>query len=240
MIGFLFLAFRSLYTSLGSFSGVLSGAGGSAKTWFDARLGSVFTHSWGITETGDLFDWDAAFATSDFTGGMDSVEAVTSLRASLIGVVIMLLGVLKLFKKLVKYVVGLIPNLLKVIILFVCAPLGLSMYASPETQQKANSYIRTFAAAALTNLLKVMSIGFVTILITSIMVNINDTGYCLLDTYGIATAVLQSDSVFGNQDIAIDIAFIMTSGGLLGMNLYVDLLSKTCDVADRFAQEVLA
>ena len=233
LVGWLFLGFRSFYDHLGH----LSAGSSNAESFFQNNYSGVFSTGYGLTTSTDIFDWDAAFSQTDFTGGIEDFAAVTSLRSSLVGAIVMLLGLMKLFKKLIKFVVGLIPNLVRVVALFVCAPLGIAMYAAPETQQKANSYIRTFAAAVFSNLLKVMAMGLVTIMAVQFTVGIGGDSYRLLDTYGIASAVLKS--VY-DSDIMIDFAFLMTSGGLLGMHLVVDLLTKTCEISDRFAQEVLA
>lgn len=233
LIGWLFLGFRSFYEHLGQ----LSAGSTNAESFFQNSYSGVFSTGYGLTSGTDIFDWDAAFSQTDFTGGIEDFAAVNSLRSSLVGAIVMLLGLMKLFKKLLKFIVGLIPNLVRVVALFVCAPLGIAMYAAPETQQKANSYIRTFAAAVFSNLLKVMAMGLVTIMAIQFTVSIDGTAYHLLDTYGIASVVLQG--VY-NADVMTDFAFLMTSGGLLGMHLVVDLLSKTCEISDRFAQEVLA
>ena len=233
LVGWLFLGFRSFYDHLGQ----LSVGSTDAESFFRNSYSGVFSTGDGLASGTGVFDWDAAFSQTDFTGGIEDFASVTSLRSSLVGAIIMLLGLVKLFKKLIKFIIGLIPNLVRVVALFVCAPLGIAMYAAPETQQKANSYIRTFAAAVFSNLLKVMAMGLVTIMAVQFTVGIDGTAYRLLDTYGIASAVLQS--VFSN-DIMVDFAFLMTSGGLLGMHLVVDLLTKTCEISDRFAQEVLA
>lgn len=233
MIGYLFLAFRSLY---GSFTGI---AGGNAETWFTNKLSTVWPEAGNLSgsflEGGLSADqYDSMFGVNDFSGSMWDIDATTSLRYSFIGPVIMLLGILKLFKKLVKYVISFVPNLFRVLVLFICAPFALAMYASPETQQKANSYIRLFAASVLTNLLKVISITMACV----IAINLTMDGTCILNTYPLAVQL--TDSAFGAGALSTDIAFIMTSGGLLGMNLLVDLLTKTSEVSDRFAQEVLA
>ena len=233
LVGWLFLGFRSFYDHLGQ----LSVGSTDAESFFRNSYSGVFSTGYGSASGTEIFDWDAAFSQTDFTGGIEDFASVTSLRSSLVGAIIMLLGLVKLFKKLLKFIVGLLPNLVHVVALFVCAPLGISMYAAPETQQKANSYIRTFAAAVFSNLLKVMAMGLVTIMAVQFTVGIDGTAYHLLDAYGIASAVLQS--VYSN-DIMVDFAFLMTSGGLLGMHLVVDLLTKTCEISDRFAQEVLA
>lgn len=233
LVGWLFLGFRSFYDHLGQ----LSVGSTDAESFFRNSYSGVFSTGSGLASGTGVFDWDAAFSQTDFTGSIEDFAPVTSLRSSLVGAIIMLLGLVKLFKKLLKFIVGLIPNLVRVVALFVCAPLGISMYAAPETQQKANSYIRTFAAAVFSNLLKVMAMGLVTIMAVQFTVGIDGTAYRLLDAYGIASAVLQS--VY-SDDIMVDFAFLMTSGGLLGMHLVVDLLTKTCEISDRFAQEVLA
>lgn len=101
----------------------------------------------------------------DLTGGGIDASKVLSIRNGGVGCLIMFFGLVKLCKKAIKFVIEQVPAFIKVAVFFVFAPLGLAMYASPETQQKANSYLRQFGGVVLINLFKVIAISMATALI---------------------------------------------------------------------------
>lgn len=262
LFSYLFRAFRSLYSLAGSVDPY-----SSSSVFYDGSLGIIGwfkdqlikirpSTSWYKDTTEPIWHFED-FISMDPSQSVDvsSVAAGASpfrLQNGPIGFLILLFGLIKVFKKAIKFVVEQFTAFARLLVYFVCAPLGLAMYAAPETQQKANSFMRQFAGATLTNLFKVFAIALATVLVTTITINVGWlTGdgsagtYCILDVMGIANDLLKGAVYVGSTstlDAASlqDLAFLVTSGGLLTYHLYFDLIGKASEVAERFAQEVMS
>lgn len=264
LFSYLFQAFRSLY---GLASGYSSSWG--TATFYEGSLGIVGWYkdqlvkirpstSWYSDTTAPVWDLNNYFSmdpsqSADFDAfSVGASSHVFRLQNGPIGFLIMLFGIVKLFKKAIKFAVEQFTAFARLLVYFVCAPFGLAMYAAPETQQKANSYMRQFAGATLTNLFKVFAIALATVLVTTVTVNVawltgnsSHGAYYILDVMPIAHDLLSGAiGTTGLTGVELDagvkdLAFIVTSGGFLGYHLYFDLIGKASEVAERFAQEVM-
>lgn len=251
LFAWLFGAFRSIYSITGDFS-VSSGTGeasfSSIKNWFDSQLINIRPSA--KDETLPLLDVasiiDAPMSEDPVGVDVASGADFTSIRNGGLGTIIVLFGFVKLFKKAVKFVVEQIPAFARLVVFFICAPFGLAMYASPETQQKANSYLRQFAGAVLTNLFKVLAISLATYLACHIAFPVGTGSVAALNTQAVASQVMRTAFESGSSlsastaDLyASELGFIVTSGGFLGYQLYFDLISKASEVAERFSHEIM-
>lgn len=248
---YLFQAFRSLY-SLGTFSK------GGASVWYNEVLDAMKPAKQGWNSTTRLVDVESLF---DATPDSSPFEYITNdnffdnfsgMENSPLGVIVLFFGLVKLIKKAIKFVVEQIPAFAKVVFFFVCAPLGMAMFAAPETQQKANQYLKQFAGATLTNLFKVAAIAFSTYLAMHITFPV-DVGsikgnVSILNVMPVVAQLLNlgfKTQAWGELDEPIRIlivrtlAFLMTSGGFLGYQLYFDLISKASDMGERLAHEIM-
>jgi len=260
LFSYLFRAFRSLYSLSSSVdSSVFYDGSLSIIDWFKNQLIKIRPSTSWYKDTTEPIWHIEDFVSMDPSQSVDvgAVAAGASpfrLQNGPIGFLILLFGLIKVFKKAIKFVVEQFTAFARLLVYFVCAPLGLAMYAAPETQQKANSFMRQFAGATLTNLFKVFAIALATVLVTTITINVGSlTGsatdggggtYYILDVMGIANDLLKGAVYAGstsNMDAASlqDLAFLVTSGGLLTYHLYFDLIGKASEVAERFAQEVM-
>lgn len=246
LFAYLFSAFRSLF-SLSGASISTSSSFDSIKGWFQGQLYAIKPPSY----DGDdqvLID-SSSVMTSDMSvdptldGSTTGVAATMSLRNGGIGCVILIFGLIKLVKKAIKFVVEQIPAFAKVVVFFLCAPFGLAMYAAPETQQKANQYLRQFAGAVMTNLFKVIAIALATLLACKITYPVDGGAVSVLNTMPVVADMIGSaftSAMFTDTtDLANDLAFLVTSGGLLGYQLYFDLVGKASEVAERFSHEIM-
>jgi len=256
LFGYLFMAFRSFYSLTG---GTLKeGASYTAiKGWYYESLKFIRPPAYDDLDKVSMLDSQSLMTTEMSevpnltSGGGSSYLSFASIRQGGIGTLIMFFGLVKLCKKAIKFVVEQVPAFIKVVVFFVFAPLGLAMYASPETQQKANSYMRQFGGVVLINLFKVIAISMATVLVCHISFPVNGNNYSILNTMPVVSSMVSQafDSLWINgsnlligekANAATDVAFLITGGGLLGYQLYFDLISKASEISERFAQEVVS
>lgn len=253
LFAYLFMAFRSFYSLGGTFS---SGSSyDSIKTWFDSSTGGGLSYIKPPTkdglDTSAMIDVQSIITTEmsevpDLTGGGIDASKVLSIRNGGVGCLIMFFGLVKLCKKAIKFVIEQVPAFIKVAVFFVFAPLGLAMYASPETQQKANSYLRQFGGVVLINLFKVIAISMATALVCRLTFPVDGSSVSILNTMPVVSSLIskafEDHGVFGADyaDLSTEVAFLVTSGGLLGYQLYFDLVGKASEISERFAHEVMA
>ncbi|MDY6340161.1 MAG: hypothetical protein SPL61_11090 [Saccharofermentans sp.] len=256
LFAYLFMAFRSFY----SIGGYLSEGSSydTIKTWYESGSGGglnyIIPPSYDDLDTSALIDSSSIMSSEmseipTLTGGAGASKLL-SIRNGGVGCLIMFFGMVKLCKKAIKFVVEQVPAFIKVVVFFVFAPLGLAMYASPETQQKANSYLRQFGGVVLINLFKVIAISMATVLVCHLSFPVDGGSVCVLNTMPVVSKLVveafsMSSSPLGGgttdlADIATDVAFLITSGGLLGYHLYFDLVGKASEISERFAHEVMA
>lgn len=256
LLAYLFMAFRSFYSLGGDISA--GSSYDSIKSWFDnpdkGNLIAIKPPSKDGVDTSSMIDVQSIITTEMSevpdvaSGGMTDVGKVLSVRNGGVGTLIMFFGLVKLCKKAIKFVVEQVPAFIKVAVFFVFAPLGLAMYAAPETQQKANSYLRQFGGVVLVNLFKVIAITMSTALICRLAFPVGGTSYSILNTMPIVSSIFSAafqphDALYlgaDAADLATEVAFLVTSGGLLGYQLYFDLVGKASEISERFAHEVMS
>lgn len=245
LLSYLFLAFRSLY-EVGRIT--------EGRTAVEDFFGDLISQIKPTTSSNaPMIDTEALMSEGTDKSVFDTYTITDSwgnLDHSPIGAILLFFGLVKLMKEAIKFVIEQVPAFAKVMFYFVCAPFGLAMYASPETQQKANSYLRMFGAATLTNLFKVGTIALATFIVTKVTFPVGDNNVCILNLIPIFTEMLGTafnitgeyiaDGVFMKADIAKNLAFLMTSGGLLGYTLYFKMITKASEMSERLAHEILA
>jgi hypothetical protein len=248
LFAYLFMAFRSFY----SLGGTLSEGSSyeTIKDWYSNSSGLAAIKPPTLDgDTQSLIDAKTIMTTEmseePYFEELD-IAAGMSIRNGGIGCLILFFGLVKLCKKAIKFVVEQVPAFIKVVVFFVFAPIGLAMYASPETQQKANAYLRQFGGVVLINLFKVIAISMATVLVCRISFPVGGTSYSILNTMPVVSGMIQ-DAFAASGDLstdytslARDTAFLITGGGLLGYQLYFDLISKASEISERFAHEVVA
>lgn len=270
LFGYLFMAFRSFYSLTGGtltegkkvFDSIDNYS--DIKKWFDGSLSSIKPPAL-MGDTNPMIDAQTILNTDmsevpGLSSGGTTGDAILSIRNGGVGVLILFFGLVKLCKKAIKFVVEQVPAFIKVVVFFAFAPLGLAMYASPETQQKANSYMRQFGGVVLINLFKVIAISAATVLVCGIKFPVDTShSYSILNTMPVVSGMVaqafnnsfgSSEPMFGwfggvtisypTAALATDVAFLITGGGLLGYQLYFDLISKASEISERFAQEVVS
>lgn len=256
MFSYLFAAFRSIYSLTGGAGGFAvdesTGSGNytSIYNWYSSTLGNIKpTVTDGDVKLIDVQSFiDTPMSADPVLTDMATSADWTSVRNGGIGTLILIFGLIKLFKKALKFVVEQVPSFAKVVVFFVCAPFGLAMYAAPETQQKANQYIRQFSGAVLTNLFKVLAISLSAYVACRIAFPVGSGSVAVLNVQQVAAHVF--DEAFtklgstpwasGTSSLyANDLAFLVTSGGLLGYMLFFDIIGKASEIAERFAHEIM-
>lgn len=250
LFSYLFQAFRSLY-AVGDISS-------DATSWYSSQLSMMkpasgdWISSTKFTDAESFFSMDHDIDVVLETASVGSM--IGELDKSPIGMLILFFGLIKLIKKAIKFVIEQIPAFGKVVVYFLFAPLSLAMYASPETQQKANSYLRQFAGATLTNLFKVAAMAIATVIAMNVKFHVGSSTatytVSVLNVMPVVSTLIAnafehssgwwSGSTLPPADLAKTIGFIVTSGGLLGYQLYFDMVGKASEVAERFAHEIMS
>lgn len=223
VLGYIYAMFFSLYSSNFHFL---------TADWFADRLTATASAPFSTIPAEAASKASALLFTTD--GNISTDLGSSDVRTGLLSTFILLIGLISLTKKVFEFIIELFPAVARVVLLFIAAPIGMSLFATTETSQKGTQYIRTFGSAVLLNLFKMLMIAFVTVIVCSWH---PIEGYSILDVQNCIISLFTANGTM-DADFAGQLAFIMTGGGLLGMQLYIKLLTSTCHLTDRVASEI--